>query len=77
MMINLSETDVINHYAARYVTEHGGVLTDCVARPGGMRGVWITVECISENSLVSVRYPVDRRGRLVPDVPADAMRPEA
>lgn len=55
---HMTETDVINHYAARYVAEHGGDLRDCVAVPG-RAAVWIEVRC------GKVIYPVDRAGRLV------------
>ena len=57
---HLTETDVINHYAARYVTDHGGQKADCLAVPGRTAGVWIEVRCGAD-----VIYPVDRSGRLV------------
>lgn len=61
---HMTETDVINHYAARYVADHGGSRTDCIALPGRADDVWIEVRCGA-----TVIYPVDRAGRLVlPDV---------
>ena len=43
----LTETDVINHYAARYVAEgpEGAQETDCVARPDARGDVWLIVSC--------------------------------
>lgn len=57
---HFTETDVINHYAARYVQEHAGQLSECLAMPGRSAGVWIEVRCGAD-----VIYPVDRAGRLV------------
>ncbi len=61
---NLTETDVINIYAAKYVAETGGALTDCVARPGE-GPVWIEVACRSNDGEGRI-YPVDKRGALLP-----------
>ena len=44
---NLSETDMINQAAERYLA--GGQdrsLTDCSARPNAERVVWLTVTCV-------------------------------
>ena len=60
IVAHMTETDVINHYAARYVTDHGGRISDCVAVPGRAPGVWIEVRCG-----LGVVYPVDRTGRLI------------
>jgi hypothetical protein len=61
---HMTETDVINHYATRYVADHGGRISDCVAVPGRAAGIWIEVRCGAK-----VIYPVDRTGRLVlPDL---------
>lgn len=60
---NLTETDVINTYAAKYVAETGGALTDCVATPGEAP-VWIEVTCRSGNGEGRI-YPVNRRGALL------------
>jgi hypothetical protein len=46
--LNVSETDVINAYAAQYVERSApnGRLTDCHAVPGdGFPGIWIVVSC--------------------------------
>lgn len=65
---NITETDVINHYAAIYVAEgpEGAKVTDCAARPGTADGVWLVVSCGGAAHLV--QYPVDRLGRLVDPV---------
>lgn len=62
---HLTETDVINHYAARYVAEgpDGARATDCVARPGGSEAIWLVVSCGGPAHIV--QYRVDRRGRLI------------
>ena len=62
---NLTETDVINHYAARYVAEgpDGAKVTDCSAQPGQSEDVWLVVICGGPAHVV--RYSVDRFGRLV------------
>ncbi|NNF73342.1 MAG: hypothetical protein HKN02_14260 [Rhodobacteraceae bacterium] len=59
----LSETEVINAYAARYVAETGGVPTDCAAVPG--RGeVWLIIR--GGGAGLSGRvFEVDTRGALV------------
>ncbi len=73
---NLTETDVIMHYAALYVAARGGEakMTDCVAVPGGAEGVWLTVRCGTDAAAVS--YPVDRYGRLVAPQAANATEPQ-
>lgn len=71
----MTETDVINHYAAAYVAEgpEGARLTDCVAVPGKVAPVWIIVRCGQGEE--ARQYPVDRQGRLVVIAPAEG--PEA
>ncbi len=61
----MTETDVINHYAAVYVAggPDGAKVTDCVATAGTRAGVWIVVRCGGPAHLVE--YRVDRFGRLV------------
>ena len=59
IVAHMTETDVINRYADRYVRDHGGRASECHAVPGSRAGVWIEVRCDG------VRYPVDRAGRLV------------
>ncbi len=74
----ITETDVIDHYAQRYLAEGGpeARLTDCTAVPGAQAGVWIVVRCVG----VAARfdYPVDRFGRLVavPAPPPSSGAPE-
>ena len=44
----ITETDVINAFALRYVTEDGGndaQISDCVGLAGQIEGAWITVRC--------------------------------
>lgn len=57
-----SETEVIDRIAAGYVTETGGALTDCAARPGP-GAAWLTVYCEGDHGRFA--YPVDRAGRSI------------
>ncbi|KIN61426.1 hypothetical protein Z945_2418 [Sulfitobacter noctilucae] len=61
----ITETDVINHYAAIYVAEgpEGARVTDCAAVPGQEEGVWLVVNCGGAAHIV--QYRVDRFGRLI------------
>jgi hypothetical protein len=67
IVANLTETDVINHFAARYVADQGegARMTDCTAVPAADPGIWLVVRCGGK-----VSYPVDRFGRLVAPRPA-------
>ncbi|WP_370401805.1 hypothetical protein [Sulfitobacter sp. JB4-11] len=61
----ITETDVINRYAADYVAEtgSGAALADCHARPGrGEPGIWIVVVCAGPEGVRS--YHVNRFGGL-------------
>lgn len=60
----ITETDVINRYAAQYVETQGGALSDCVAYPG-LGDVWLVVRCARGQDAVYA-YHVNRLGRLVP-----------
>ena len=62
---NLSETEVINHYAARYVTNgpSGAKPTDCAAKPGGADSVWLVINC--GGAAHTVQFRVDHSGNLV------------
>lgn len=66
---HLTETDVINHYAARYVAQAQGEaeVTDCVAQPGTGRGVWLVIRCRRPGAPVGMLFPVDHGGRLLKD----------
>ena len=58
----ITETDVINAMANRYLTQDGGAeaqVTDCVGLAGQMDGAWITVRC------GAFSYHVNRFGRLI------------
>ncbi|QJF50837.1 hypothetical protein [Roseobacter ponti] len=72
----VTETDVIEAIAAEYMTAagKGAARTDCAARPGSTRGVWIRVRCLSPEG-VWFDYAADRFGSLV-DVPAH-QKPDA
>ncbi|MEW9919137.1 hypothetical protein AB2B41_05960 [Marimonas sp. MJW-29] len=66
---SITETDVINHYAERYVEERGGdaSVTDCVADPGrAFAGIWLVVSCTPKGAVAgdSVDYFVNRLGGL-------------
>lgn len=58
---NMSETAAIEAYAARYVRDHGGRMSDCLAVPGAR--VWLEVRCGTGAGLVV--YEVNRLGGLV------------
>lgn len=58
----ITETDVINSMATRYVTQDGGEGArpgDCVGLSGQVAGAWITVRCKDHV------YHVSRFGRLI------------
>lgn len=59
----LSETQVINAYAARYVAETNGALTDCAAVPG-QGSVWMVIRCGTPGPSGRV-FEVGRNGALV------------
>lgn len=60
----LTETDVIEAAAARYVAGgEGRSRTDCAAQPHGSAQIWITVTC-TEATGRSHRYDADRFGTL-------------
>lgn len=61
---NLTETDVINTYASKYLHDTGGRIEDCSATPGTGE-VWLTVTCQPVNG-APVIYPVNKRGALLP-----------
>ncbi|MEM6825565.1 MAG: hypothetical protein AAF566_10670 [Pseudomonadota bacterium] len=65
----VSETEVIETWAADYVRETGGTRTDCAATPDPRQDVWMVIRC-GQGDKGRV-YPVDRMGRLVlPDARA-------
>jgi hypothetical protein len=58
----ITETDVINAMATRYLSVDGGPdaqLGDCVGLAGQINGAWITVQC------GEFGYHVNRFGRLI------------
>ena len=64
----LTETDIIDAAAARYVRDHGGAPAECVARPG-TPPVWIEVLCGTPR--LRAIYQADRFGFLTGLPPAD------
>jgi hypothetical protein len=70
----ITETDVINAYALEYLQTAGpdARATDCVARPGAQRGVWLVVSC---GEAPRYDYPVDRFGRLIAPAARNATAP--
>ena len=72
----LTETDVILSYTARYLEKQGAdaKATDCSARPGRDKAVWILVTCVAPDG-TRHDFPVDRFGRLL-EVAPDPARPE-
>lgn len=61
LMANLSESDAIEAWAARYMEETGAPQADCTAVPGVQ--VWLVIRCgTGQDRRV---YRLDRLGRLV------------
>lgn len=65
---NMTETAAIEAYAARYMRDHGGAVTDCHAVPGA--GVWLEVRC------GAVLYEVNRLGGLVREATTETGEPK-
>lgn len=64
----VTETDIINRFAARYVGEAGAgaAVTDCLAQPSPRADVRLVVICTHPDGAV-FRFPSGPRGALVPD----------
>ena len=81
--MNVTETAVINHYAARYVEDHaeiigeGAQLTDCVGVPGSVGTVWIEVQCTPPGGEPAFLYGAARNGGQVYAARAGEGVPEA
>ena len=65
----MTETDVINRFAAQYIAEQGGTaaLSDCVAYPADDQpGIWLVVRCTPQGGLEpsAYLYHVNRFGGL-------------
>lgn len=60
----LTESEIIERYAAEYVAETGGARTDCYGVPSGVDGVRLVVICEAEGSEAWFRA-VDARGEWV------------
>lgn len=75
----VTETDVITHYAQKYLKDHGtgAAMTDCTAQPG--RGLaWIVVRCQPRDVTGHYEYRVNRIGKLIGatgPAPASALAP--
>jgi len=67
----VTESDVINFYAERYLEDHRRIigseaaLTDCIAVPGGETGVWIEVRCQPQGGEPAFLYGANRAGAQV------------
>jgi hypothetical protein len=67
---NVTETAVIDHFAAQYLDDHaraigpGAALTDCLAVPGTVSGVWLEVRCTPPEGAAFL-YGVRRDGALI------------
>ena len=59
----MSETEIINFYADRYVSQLGGAVTDCVARPSTIDGARMEITCRKPDQ--GVTYVVGPRGGLI------------
>lgn len=62
----LTETEVINRYAARYLDEGaaGASLRDCLAVPSDADALWLVVRCGPDPDGVTYSYHVDSFGSL-------------
>ncbi|MBV0911414.1 hypothetical protein [Anianabacter salinae] len=61
----LTETQVIDRYAARYLSEaKGAALTDCLAVPVAASDIWLTVRCGPDRTGAIYEYHVDPSGGL-------------
>ena len=60
----VSESDIINFFAQKYVDEYGGVHQDCMARPSAQPGARLEVMCESGTS-PTIIFVVTNRGVLV------------
>ncbi len=60
----LTDSEIIEAMAARYVEETGGAPTDCFARPAPMDDVRLVVICAPSEGPARA-YPVDARGNLM------------
>ena len=80
---SVTESDVINHYAAQYLNDHarligaGAALTDCAGVPGEVAQVWIEVQCVPPGGEPAFLYGAARSGRQVYAARADERSPEA
>ena len=67
---SVTESAVIEYYAAQYVTDHGAqigpgaAITDCVGVPGEQGRVWIEVRCTPPGGGAAFLYGANRGGGL-------------
>jgi hypothetical protein len=65
----ITESVVIDFYAARYLDDHrrelgaDGALTDCAGVPGQTPSVWIEVRCSPRDGAPDFVYGADRSGK--------------
>lgn len=55
----MSETEIINFYAAQFVEETGGAVTECSAAPSDVENARMAITC------GSITYVVGERGALI------------
>ncbi len=61
----MTETDVIDRYAALYLEEgEGAALTDCLAVPATSQDLWLIVQCGPDENGVTYRYHAGPTGAL-------------
>lgn len=67
IVANMTETDAIEAYAARWMAQTGAPAADCTGVPG--RDVWLVIRCGTGQDRVI--YRVNRFGGLVPGTVRD------
>ncbi|MEL6571493.1 MAG: hypothetical protein AAFQ64_07540 [Pseudomonadota bacterium] len=68
----ITETDIITHFAAHYVTQSGSgaAMTDCFGAPSNRPDVRLVVVCTSDDGTV-FEFPSGPRGELRPLEPTE------
>jgi len=60
----VSETEIINHFAADYVAATGGAETDCIATPSDVPAARMEITCTGPDG-AGLRYVAGPRGGLI------------
>jgi len=65
---NLTETDVINRFAAQYLKDAGAgaSVNQCAARPSTLSGVWLVVTCTAPAGRQYRYFAAPSGARIVP-----------